>query len=100
MQIMISGRHFDIGDALKEYVYEYINNAEAKYAERPTDAQITFTRNGNTYECEVNMHLSTGMSTIASAESHDIYTSFNQSYAKMEKQLRRYKRKLKDHHST
>lgn len=98
MQILISGRHLDVGDALTEYVNEYINNAEAKYAERPTEAKVTFTRNGNNYECEVNMHLSTGISTLARAESHDIYASFNKSYAKMEKQLRRYKRKLKDHH--
>lgn len=99
MHIMISGRHLDVGDALREYVNEYINAAEAKYAERPTDAKITFTKNGSNYECEVNMHLSTGVSTMASAESHDIYTSFNKSFTKMEKQLRRYKRKLKDHHS-
>ena len=97
MQILISGRQLDIGDALREHVTSHIESAEAKYAERPTEARVTFSKNGTAFDCEVSMHLSTGVFTNAKAYSHDIYTSFNKSYDKLEKQLRRYKRKLKDH---
>ncbi|MCY4445579.1 MAG: ribosome-associated translation inhibitor RaiA [Rhodobacteraceae bacterium] len=98
MQIVISGRQLDVGEALRDYVTNYIETAEVKFAERPTEARVTFSKNGAAFDCEVSMHLSTGVSTIAKAESHDIYSSFKQSYDKLEKQLRRYKRKLKDHH--
>ena len=98
MHITISGRQLDVGDALKEHVTSYIEAAETKYAERPTEARVTFSKNGSAFDCEVSMHLSTGISTVARAEAHDIYSSFKQSYEKLEKQLRRYKRRLKDHH--
>ena len=45
------------------------------------------------------MHLSTGLSVNASASAPEIYASFEGCAERMEKQLRRYKRRLKDHHS-
>lgn len=71
-----------------------------KYAERPTDANVIFSKSANEYVCEATVHLSTGLTAQAKAHDHEIYAAFEKCAEKMEKQLRRYKRRLKDHHSS
>jgi len=98
MLYQISGKQLDIGAALKTHVEQELASAVEKYAERPTDAQVIFSRNASEYACEATVHLSTGLTAQAKATAHEIYASFDQCCDKMEKQLRRYKRRLKDHH--
>ncbi len=98
MRYQISGKQIDIGDALQVHVKESLGSIVEKYAERPTDANIVFSRSGAEYVCESTVHLSTGMTASARGTAHEIYASFDKCGEKMEKQLRRYKRRLKDHH--
>lgn len=98
MRYQISGKHIDVGDALKTHVEQELQSVIEKYAERPTDAQIIFSKNSSEYACEATVHLSTGLTAQAKAQAHEIYAAFDQCSEKMEKQLRRYKRRLKDHH--
>lgn len=98
MRYQISGKQIDIGEALQEYVQAELGEVIAKYAERPTDAQVVFSRRGSEYQCEAIVHLSTGLTAQAKAFAFDIYPAFDSCAEKMEKQLRRYKRRLKDHH--
>jgi ribosomal subunit interface protein len=98
MRYQISGKQIDIGDALQTHVKEELGAAIGKYAERPTDAQVIFSRDGHEFVCEATVHLSTGLTAQAKAAATEIYAAFESCCAKMEKQLRRYKRRLKDHH--
>jgi ribosomal subunit interface protein len=98
MRYQISGKQIDIGEALQTHVREELGNVIAKYAERPTDANIVFSKSASEYTCEAIVHLSTGLTAQASAKAHEIYAAFDACCDKMEKQLRRYKRRLKDHH--
>lgn len=98
MLYKITGKQLDVGAALQEYVEQELSSAVGKYAERPTDAQVIFSRNGSEYACEATVHLSTGLTAQAKATAHEIYAAFDKCCEKMEKQLRRYKRRLKDHH--
>ena len=75
-----------------------LNEVVKKYAERPTSAHVVFSKNGAEYICEAIVHLSTGLTSQAKGHAHEIYAAFEQCAGKMEKQLRRYKRRLKDHH--
>ena len=97
MRYQISGKQIDIGDALQVHVKDSLGDAVKKYAERPIDAQIVFSRSGHEFVCEAAVHLSTGLTASAKATDHEIYASFDKCCEKMEKQLRRYKRRLKDH---
>lgn len=99
MQYQISGKQIDIGEALQVYVKEGLGAVVEKYAERPTDAHVVFSKSASEFSCEAIVHLSTGLTAQASARAHDIHASFDQCAEKMEKQLRRYKRRLKDHHT-
>ncbi|UWQ79155.1 ribosome-associated translation inhibitor RaiA [Leisingera sp. S132] len=98
MRYKISGKQIDIGDALQVHVQNELGSAVQKYAERPTDATVVFSRSAHEYVCEATVHLSTGLSAQAKAHETEIYAAFDACCEKMEKQLRRYKRRLKDHH--
>ncbi len=98
MRYQITGKQIDIGEALQTYVKEQLNDVVGKYAQRPTDATIVFSKTGTEYACETTIHLSTGLTAQAKSHGFDIYPTFALCCEKMEKQLRRYKRRLKDHH--
>lgn len=98
MQYQITGKQIDIGEALQTHVREGLDETVGKYAGRPTDANIVFSKSGHEHVCEVTVHLSTGLTVQAKGHDHDIYSAFEKCQEKMDKQLRRYKRRLKDHH--
>ena len=98
MRYQISGKQIDIGEALQTHVQEELGAAVGKYAQRPTDAQVIFSKSGHEFVCEATVHLSTGLTASAKAHSTEIYGAFDACSEKMEKQLRRYKRRLKDNH--
>jgi len=99
MRYQISGRHIDIGNALQTHVKDELNSVVEKYAERPTEAVVVFSKSAHEFVCEATVHLSTGLNAQAKAHATEIYSAFDRCAEKMEKQLRRYKRRLKDHHS-
>ncbi len=98
MRYQISGKQIDIGEALQTHVRDELGGIVGKYAERPTDASVVFSKDAHEFVCEATVHLSTGLTTQAKAHATEIYAAFDQCAEKMEKQLRRYKRRLKDHH--
>jgi ribosomal subunit interface protein len=98
MRYQISGKQIDIGEALQTHVKEELGASVQKYAKRPTDGLVVFSKSGHEFVCEATVHLSTGMTASARATSTEIYGAFDSCNEKMEKQLRRYKRRLKDHH--
>ena len=100
MRYQVTGKQIDVGDALKTYAEQELTEVIEKFAGRPTDAHVVFSRSSGAYNCETTIHLSTGLTAQARAQDHEIYSAFDQCREKMEKQLRRYKRRLKDHHRT
>ncbi len=98
MRYQISGKQIEIGQALQTHVQDNLGGIAEKYAERPTDATVIFSKSGSEFVCETTIHLSTGMTASAKAHAHEIYAAFEATAEKLEKQLRRYKRRLKDHH--
>lgn len=98
MRYQISGKQLDIGDALKAHVEQELTGSVGKYAERPTDANVVFSKDAGEFACEATIHLSTGLTAQARGQAHEIYAAFDQCCERLEKQLRRYKRRLKDHY--
>jgi ribosomal subunit interface protein len=98
MRYQISGKQIDIGAALQTHVQSELSTVMDKYAQRPTDAIVVFSRSAHIFSCEATVHLSTGLTAQAKGAAAEIYAAFDSCRDKMEKQLRRYKRRLKDHH--
>lgn len=99
MRYQISGKQIDIGEALQTHVKTELSEILGKYAGRPTEASVVFSKSGHEFVCEAVVHLSTGLTAQATGKATEIYGSFDTSAEKMDKQLRRYKRRLKDHHA-
>ena len=98
MRYQISGKHIDIGEALQTHVKAELGEVVEKYAQRPTEAVIVFSKSAHEYVCEATIHLSTGLSAQAKGHATEIYAAFESCREKMDKQLRRYKRRLRNHH--
>ncbi len=98
MRYTISGKQIDIGDALSTHVKSQVGETIDKYSQRPTDATVTFSKDAHQFTCDAVVHLSTGLNVTARGSATEIYAAFEACREKMDKQLRRYKRRLKDHH--
>lgn len=99
MRYQISGKQIDIGEALQTHVRTEMDAILSKYAGRPTEAYVVFSKSAHEYVCEAVVHLSTGLTAQATGKATEIYAAFDSNAEKMDKQLRRYKRRLKDHHA-
>lgn len=98
MEIQIFGKQIDLGDALSAHMSEKISAGVIKYSENPISAQVTFSKDRHEFLCDITVHLSTGLQTKARGRANEIYASGDDALDRMEKQLRRYKRRLKNHH--
>jgi ribosomal subunit interface protein len=98
MRIQVSGKHIDVGDALRTHVETRIVDVVGKYAERAVEAVVTFSRDRHEFIADSSVHLSTGLTVQAKHRADEIYACFEGAMDRMEKQVRRYKRRLKDHH--
>jgi ribosomal subunit interface protein len=98
MRYQISGKQLDVGDALQTHVKTELGVVIEKYSQRPTDATVVFSRDAHEFVCEAVVHLSTGLTAQARGHATEVYAAFDSCCEKMDKQLRRYKRRLKDHH--
>ncbi len=98
MRYQISGKQIDIGEALQTHVQTELSEILSKYAGRPTEAYVVFSKAAHEFVCEAVVHLSTGLTAQSTGKATEIYAAFDASSEKMDKQLRRYKRRLKDHH--
>lgn len=98
MRYQITGKQIDVGEALQTHVRTELGTVLEKYSQRPTDATVVFSKSGYEFVCESTVHLSSGLTAAAKGHATEIYAAFDACSEKMDKQLRRYKRRLKDHH--
>ena len=99
MNIQINGKQIDVGESLRSYVEKKTTEMTSKYSSLATDIITTFSKDRYEYLCDISIHISTGMTAQSKGRATDIYDSFESSLEKIAKQLRRYKRRLKNHHS-
>lgn len=98
MQIKVTGKQIDVGEALMSHVEGRLGAAIGKYFDRPAEGSVVFSRDAHNFKCDSSVHLATGLKAQARASSTDIYAAFDQAAERIEKQVRRYKRRLKNHH--
>ena len=96
MALRVSGKNLDIGDALRAQVQERIAQALSKYFGDAYSGHVTVARDGTGFRTECVLHLNSGITLEASGAALDAYASFDQTASRIEKRLRRYKRRLKD----
>ncbi len=98
MQILVSGKQLDVGDALRSYVDERLQSGVSKYFPNTMDAHVVFSREGQGFRADCSVHVGHGIQAQARADAGDIYQAFDQAAERLVKRLRRYKRRLRGHH--
>lgn len=97
MRIQVSGKHLDVGEALTSHVEAELSAAVSKYADQVIDAEVTFSRDAHDFKCDAIVKLGRGLTAKASNKAGEVYAAFDGLAEKIEKQVRRYKRRLKQH---
>jgi ribosomal subunit interface protein len=98
MNLTVKGKHLDVGEALKGHVQAQLSALTEKYFSNPIDATVLFAQDAHLYRADVSVHVGRGILLQASAEATGIYPAFEAAAEKVGKRLRRYKRRLRDHH--
>jgi ribosomal subunit interface protein len=99
MPFRVSGKNLDIGDALRERVNGRIAEALGKYFDAGYSGHVTVEKEGFGFRTECVIHLDSGITLHTEANAADAYASADQAAERIEKRLRRYKRRLKDRHA-
>lgn len=100
MDIRVSGHQVDTGDALRQHVEQRLTNIADKYFARPVSAQVTFGKgpHDHNFICDIVVYVRNGVVLKATERAAEAHPAFDAGSEKVEKQLRRYMSRLKDHH--
>jgi len=98
MQIKITGKNLDIGDALRTHVEQRIQADVVKYFDGIVSCLVIVSKQRSGFECEITLHLRTGLDLNAHGDGGDAHSAVDLAVEHLEKRLRRYKRRLKNHH--
>jgi ribosomal subunit interface protein len=100
MRVQVAGRHVELGQALQTRINDDLGRTIEKYFPRSGEAVVTVTREGVGFEVDCSVHLPSGIVLQAEGNGGDAHGAFENALEKMEKRVRRYKRRLKNHHNT
>ncbi len=102
MELTVHGKQIDVGDALRTHVTDKIEDLNQKYFDHAAYATVTFSREGHGHQqtkTHIQIQVGKNIMVMSDATEGDPYVSFDAAAEKVAKQLRRYKRKLRDHHA-
>jgi ribosomal subunit interface protein len=97
MTLRVSGKNMDVGEALRGKAEEHFASVVGKYFDGGYDGHLTLTPDGIGYRADCVVHLDSGAVLQASAQAGDATSAFEVMALNIEKRLRRYNRKLKQH---
>ncbi|MEZ5691383.1 MAG: ribosome-associated translation inhibitor RaiA [Rickettsiales bacterium] len=100
MKISVSGKGVDVGSALKSHIEEQIEEHVKKYIDRVTSVHVVISREAHLFRVDITGNIGThsGLVIRGRGALEDIYAAFDEALEKISKQLRRYKRKITNHH--
>jgi ribosomal subunit interface protein len=99
MSLRVSGKNIDIGESLRAHVAERLGAAASKYFDGEISGHVTIGPEGSGYRADCSLHLTSGIVLQADGRAQEPYACFDLAADRIEKRLRRYKSRLKDHHA-
>jgi ribosomal subunit interface protein len=98
MQLTVTGKQVDVGDALRFHVEDTLESLLGKYFRTAIEAHAVFAREAHLIAVELSLHVGRGMVVNSRGAATDYYVAFDAAAERLAKQLRRYKRRLRDYH--
>lgn len=99
MKLIVSGKNLDLGETFRTYASDRIEQAIEKYFSRPVSGHMFIEKAHGEFLCTCSLHLHSGFDVQTSGRAPDAYACVDDAAEKLEKQVRRYKRRLKNHHA-
>lgn len=97
LHVQIAGKKIDVGAALQDHIARSLEDRITKFFDRTGDAFVTVSKPGWAFHVDCSVHLLSGVTLQAHGEADDPYAAFEAALDKIEKRVRRYKRRLRDH---
>ena len=98
MDVRVADHQVDTSESVHQYAQDRIAEITQKYFSRSVGANVTFGRGAdNGYTCDIIAPVLQGVVLKASHSAREPQKAFNGAADRIEKQLRRYTRRLKDH---
>ena len=98
MELSIKGKGLDVGDTLRGHAEQHLGTAVGKYFAKALDAVVTISREAHLFRVDISVHPMRGVLVQGHGFAEDAYAAFDTALERICKQLRRYKRRLNDHH--
>ena len=99
MQVQVSGKHVAVGDALKTRITDELNSITDKYFERGgINAEVVVSKEGHSFSVDCVVRLASGHQLDSRGDGADAHSAVDAALHKIETRIRRYKRRLKNHH--
>jgi ribosomal subunit interface protein len=98
MQVLVTGKQIDVGDSLRGHVEATTAAIVGRYFDRAIEAHVVFCRERHLILSDISVHAGRGLLVQCHGESSDAYVAFDSAVERLDKQLRRYKRRLRNHH--
>lgn len=98
VDITVSGKQVELSDALRERVSTALDTIVGKYFDHALDAQVTFSRARSFFTCDINMRAGRGLQLRGEGEAADANGAFDDAAEHIAKRLRRYRRRVNEHH--
>jgi ribosomal subunit interface protein len=99
MQVTVTGKQMDVGEALQSYVADNLADSVAKYFDNAIEASVVFSRGAKRRQvrADLSVHIGRNILLQGHAETGDPYTAYDAALEHIAKRMRRYKRRLRDH---
>jgi ribosomal subunit interface protein len=98
MNLTVKGKNIDVGDALKTRASESLDHIFGKYFSNPIDANVTMSREAHLFTAQISVHVGRGILLQSEGEAEQANSAYDIAAETLAKRLRRYKRRLRDHH--
>lgn len=99
MTIQVTGKNLDAGDAYTTYATDKVSSILEKYIGPEISGHVRLEKEKAGYRTSCSIRLKTGLRVEAEGDGSDAYASADAAIERLEKRVRRYKRRLKSHHN-
>ena len=97
MQLTVTGKQVEVGNALRGHVESELETLLGKYFGSAIEAHAVFAREAHLIHAEISLHIGRGIIINSHASASEHYVAFDAAAERLAKRLRRYKRRLRDH---
>ena len=97
MNVQVSGKHVDVGEALRTKVGDELSGSIGRYFDRGGDADVVVSRDGHGFRVDCALTLASGQKLQSHGLGGDAHAAFGHALIKIEARVRRYKQRLKSH---